>query len=1460
MSDLEKLRFPSLELGGTNYIVWALEASNYLCADGIGHTINSDFQLPSGHTQSDLNKRKDAAKAVCLILRHLQKDLKFNYLEERNPAVIWNSLKLRFDTDRKQAMLPLLNDEWNKLCFYNFKTVNEYATKLYSITSELSWCGRKVDEAEKIEKTLTTFSPAERILSAQYRRMGHDTFDKLIATLLLDEKHGILLQRNHDERRLPTPPKPEVNFGDGRQNFKSKRLRNGKKNWKHKQGRSKKSQLRGRNARSQSQTKRDTACHKCGDPSHWANRCNASEFHCKLYKQSKAWTSRNESKKDKGHPKSRNISFMTNLSDDSDFETEVVEVFSNEPSDAYHCLVDSATTHVILKDKRFFTNLDASRAPKTIKTLGGSTTIAKGVGPAQVILPGGSTINITYAIYAPKASRNLLSFADLRKNGFHINTASSSGVECLQLVDEQGNVVEEFKASGSGLYATTIQPQSSHSSYSSEEGKRVHPDSVQHGTQVNQSILWHDRLGHPGRAMLQRLTNAVQGIPLHPRDIMKNQERLCHPCAIGKLQNRTKTNFSSNKFKPKGILDTLVSDVCGPISPPSGPFNYYMIVKDSSARYSNVQLLTSRNEVMPKLLTSIIHLKTRFPNHPIKNVRVDNAAEYVSKSFQEFCSSSGIVLETSVPHAHNTSAENFVKQIQMIARPLLLRSQLPLSCWGHAVLHAGDLIRYRPSAENQLSPYELVNGFAPQVSHLRTFGCAVYVPIPPHLRTKMGPRRQLGIYVGFQSPSIIRYLSPETGDLFTAHITMCMFDETLFPKLGKGDDASRDSFDFEQPETKDLHKDPYTAQGEKEVRRILHLNKIIENAPDAFVATERMTRSNLNDATNYPSKVAIENDPATSFPPLNKRGRPKGAKDQVPRKRRTNNERTTMLEVNERHPTTEVPSETASAYVALHQEDIEPTTVDECRSSPDWPKWKAAIKAELQSLFEREVFGDVQECPPNLKPIGCRWVFTRKRDKTGKVIRFKARLVAKGFTQRYGIDYSDTYSPVMTMTTFRWLLAFAARNNMKIRQADIETAYLYGTIDVELYMKVPEGIRVKGELRLKLPCVRVFKSLYGLKQAGRIWYLHFSKYLIKCGFQTDECCPCLFVKRSGAEICIIGIYVDDIVMVGSDAAVESAMLELKTEFKVKDLGMLSYCLGLEVSQSSSGVLLLQANYITKILERFNLKDVSKAAKTPMVVRSLNPASDIFGPRRDSEVILDPYKYPYKEAIGALLYLANCSRPDISFAVSVLSRSSSQPTKRHWSGIKKVMRYLAKTINYGLLYQRRKNNPVNVLITDDIVGYADAGYLSDPHKGRSQTGYVFISASGAISWRSTKQTLAATSTNQSELIALYEACRECLWIRRFIEFVRHGLKIYEPMKPIKVYEDNSACIAQVQRGYIKTDRSKHIDPKFFFMHDLNNKELVVTMISSESNLADLFTKALGSTKHWGLTHGLGMFSP
>ena len=253
----------------------------------------------------------------------------------------------------------------------------------------------------------------------------------------------------------------------------------------------------------------------------------------------------------------------------------------------------------------------------------------------------------------------------------------------------------------------------------------------------------------------------------------------------------------------------------------------------------------------------------------------------------------------------------------------------------------------------------------------------------------------------------------------------------------------------------------------------------------------------------------------------------------------------------------------------------------------------------------------------------------------------------------------------------------------------------------------------------------------------------------------------------------------------------------------------------------------------------------------MVVRSLDTQKDQFRPRESDEEILGP-KVPYLNAIGALMYLAQCTRPDIAFAVNLLARFSSEPTRRHWNGIKHIFRYLRGTIDLGLYYSKEST-------TSGLVGYSDAGYRSDPHKARSQTGYLFCYNGTVISWRSKKQSLVATSSNHSEIIALYEAGRECVWLRSIITHIHNSCCLTSITNSSTIiYEDNSACVAQVRGGYIKGDRTKHISPKFFYTHELQeSRQIDVKQIQSINNLVDLFTKSLPTSTFEKLVYGIGM---
>ena len=623
-----------------------------------------------------------------------------------------------------------------------------------------------------------------------------------------------------------------------------------------------------------------------------------------------------------------------------------------------------------------------------------------------------------------------------------------------------------------------------------------------------------------------------------------------------------------------------------------------------------------------------------------------------------------------------------------------------------------------------------------------------------------------------------------------------------------------------------------------------------------------------------------------------KRGRPIGSKDITPRKRRTNGKQNDHEDSNIEN---QIPEEIQNEQIAQEEvqvpenneisisyvhrgdkwdrnnfdvnnifafqvaldiiqndDDPEPQNTNECRQRNDWPKWREAMQAELHSLIKRDVFGPVVQTLASIKPVGNKWVFVQKRNENNDIIRYKARLVAQGFSQRPGIDYEETYSPVMGAITFRFLISLAVSEELDMRLMDVITAYLYGSIDSDIHMKIPEGFKLPEAVSTKprsMLSIKLQRSLYGLKQSGRMWYNRLSEYLLKEGYVNNPICPCVFIKKSETGFAIIAVYVDDLNLVGTPEELTKTAEYLKKEFEMKDLGKTKFCIGLQIEHFPNGVLVHQSTYIKKILKRFNM-DKAHPLSSPMVVRSLDVKNDPFRPCEKSEELLSP-EVPYLSAIGALMYLANCTRPDIVFSVNLLARYSSAPTRRHWKGIQHILRYLSGTTDMGLFYSNKSK--------EKLLGCADAGYLSDPHKARSQTGYVFNYNGTAISWRSIKQTMVATSSNHSEIIAIHETSRECIWLRSMIHHIQEscGLSSVKD-KPTILFEDNAACIAQIKGGYIKGDRTKHISPKFFYTHELQkNGEIDVQQIRSSDNLADLFTKALPTSTFKKLIYKVGM---
>jgi hypothetical protein len=469
------------------------------------------------------------------------------------------------------------------------------------------------------------------------------------------------------------------------------------------------------------------------------------------------------------------------------------------------CLVDSCTTNSILRETKYFQTL--TKRTGNVLTIAGRDATIVGSGRATITLPMGTQVTIEDALLYPDSTRTLLSFRDIRKCGLHISTHTENNEEFLLITkpSEYGsNVLERILSFPSGLYYTYIKPVP-HVTY-----KVIFQN-------VDAFKTWHARLGHPGIGMLRKITGNCIGHDLKSAKFPKPSDFICTSCATGKLI--LKPSPLKIHAEPLKFLERIQGDICGPIQPLSGPFRYFMVLIDASTRWSHVCLLSTRNHAFAKIMTQVIRLKASYPEHQIQKIRLDNAAEFASRAFNDYCMAQGIHVEHSVPYVHtqNGLAESLIKRIKLIARPLLHECNLPTSCWGHAVLHAADLIQLRPTAYHSTSPLHLVRGNPPSISHLRKFGCAVYTPVSPPQRTAMGPHRKLGIYVGYQSPSIIKYLEPLTGDLFTARFADCIFNEDHFPALGGEFKYPNECQEINWDDKSILYSDPRTQETELQV-------------------------------------------------------------------------------------------------------------------------------------------------------------------------------------------------------------------------------------------------------------------------------------------------------------------------------------------------------------------------------------------------------------------------------------------------------------------------------------------------------------------------------------------------------------------------------------------------------------------------------------------------------------------
>ena len=515
----------------------------------------------------------------------------------------------------------------------------------------------------------------------------------------------------------------------------------------------------------------------------------------------------------------------------------------------------------------------------------------------------------------------------------------------------------------------------------------------------------------------------------------------------------------------------------------------------------------------------------------------------------------------------------------------------------------------------------------------------------------------------------------------------------------------------------------------------------------------------------------------------------------------------------------------------------DPLSYREALSQTRSASWKVAMGAEFRSLLKNRIWTYCSMVPDGAHLISCKWVYILKTNPDGSC-RFKARLVIRGFEQT---EFGETFAPVAKLVSLRMIIALSSLRGWEIDHMDVVTAFLNPPVYDNIYMCLPEGIESLDPTKPTTATVcKLNKALYGLKEAPRLWYNHIDEFLLSIGFRKSENDPNLYQLIDGELVLLL--YIDDLLIAAkSRRRIYQVKQLLHNRYKMNDLGSARQFLGLEIDQLPDGRFLLnQARFVMKVL-RCSCMENCNGVCTPMETgQKLLPAEE-------TDEMVEPREY--QSLVGSLMSLAIGTRPDITFAISTLSKLNARPETKHLLPVKRVLRYLRQTTTLSLIYHRTQNSA--------LVGFTDSDFAGDLDDRKSTSGYVFTLASGAVSWKSKKQSLVSLSSTEAEYVGCSEAAREAIWLRRlYHEITKDQLKSTIPAIQL-LLSDSQGAISLAQAPRV-SDRTKHIDIKYYFVRDTCANGLVrLGFISTAEMTPDVMTKALPHDAHQKHIRGMGL---
>lgn len=1032
---------------------------------------------------------------------------------------------------------------------------------------------------------------------------------------------------------------------------------------------------------------------------------------------------------------------------------------------------------------------------------------------------GHHTMELRKCLYVPQLHTFLLSISQLDKQGYQV---LFSGSRCTIFKEDAAVAAGSLRGK---LYY--LNPPDSENSQSTDTAQAMG--------------FWHERLGHPSQDKLQvACKNAlITGLPSAPCA----SKQPCSSCLAGKQKRKI---FRPSTRRSTAPLELVHMDLMGPVKPATkGGNEYALVMVDDFSRMSWVRLLKRKSDAFSTFGTWARLVETEKQPLTIRSIRTDNGGEFINSAMRNWCEQRGIRHETTVAYTpqQNGVAERRNGLLMSTVRSLLQWSNVHHWWWGEAILYASHLTNHWPSSAcGQDLPIHLWTGRKPSVSTLHSFGCVAHVHVPKkHLTSKLEPRSRPCLFLGVQDTTkgfrcydpklqkvvISRDIDFEDGVPFAMYSGEPPRSAPRPSLLDNGTDAHNDFEDNDEarPPTPRASDIPVQDEVIQEPDNSDVPVPFSDDEPSFDAGADMDSTSDSDSVDVGPQGVR----PLASLYKGPERGEAGGAH---PGRRISKRPVSRPLRYRDSEETSRLchlakVTDNADVAFALHDTaDPElPQNVHEAWHQN--AKWHAATDNEWDSLIKNGTFHLVPRSK-GMHVLKNKWVF---RVKSGDV--HKARVTVKGCGQKQGVDYNEVFAPTAKLTSLRLILHLAAELNLEVESIDFVTAFLNGDLDEDIFME-----QVPGYEDSNYPdhVLKLDKSLYGLKQAPRQWFAKLRDALLELGFSECKSDLSIFSKHTGDTIFFIVVFVDDLALVSNNTEqVCHVKAELARRFEMKDLGPLTEYLGMEVSRDRTArtITLRQEKYISKLLQKFRMEDCH-GKTTPL------PANhNLLEPDLKSPVLND---VPYAQLVGSLMYLMVCTRPDLAYTLSVLTRfmAEDKHTEAHWDAAKRTLRYLQHSKTWGLTF-KGQNKPMEA--------YCDASWADIRSNRHSTLGYCVGFGSSPVSWRSKKSDTVALSSTEAEYYAGVEVAKEVKWLKELLQ------ELQQPLTPTTVWCDNQSAIAMTNHPVFHA-RSKHIEVKYHYIRELCEAGVIVpTYISTTDNLADLLTKALPEPRHLLLTTSL-----